>query len=566
MLFSMQGIHKSYDHRPILDGVALSLSVGERIGLVGANGSGKSTLLKIVAGVLPADRGARHIAAGVRLGYLAQEPDHHDAETLAQVIESALVPVRALEARMRALEMALPELQDDALDGALHEYGEVSDRFERAGGYALAAREAQVLAGLRLDHLPRERRAGTLSGGERARLGLAALLLQTPDALLLDEPTNHLDQVSLGWLESWLSGYTGGAIIVSHDREFLNRTVNAIVEIDEHTHQARKFAGAYDAYAAAKTRERAQWEAEYLREQDEVRALRLEMKETARRNTYKAPTDNDKFIVYGKKQTHAATVSKKVRAAAEKLSRIEENPTPKPPQALHFGADFDPEALSGRLPLVVSHLSKAYGGRVILGGVSLALGARGRFVLVGPNGSGKSTLLRLLAGVEAPDAGERHLHPAARIGYLDQEDAALDPAQTVFEAYRAGLDGTDQVLKSTLIETGLFRFDDLDLQVSAISSGQRRKLQIARLIAERANLLILDEPTNFVSFDVLESLEAALRLFPGPVIAASHDRRFIRQFGGDIWQVEGGALRQWIGTAEDYFAALSMTRNSERQG
>jgi macrolide transport system ATP-binding/permease protein len=184
-------------------------------------------------------------------------------------------------------------------------------------------------------------------------------------------------------------------------------------------------------------------------------------------------------------------------------------------------------------------------------------------MLVGPNGCGKSTLLRLLAGAEAPDSGEVRRHPAARIGYLDQDGAALNNHQTLFEAYRRGLPELDQVLKSTLIESGLFRFDQMDVKVGSLSSGQRRKLQIARLIAERANLLILDEPTNFVSFDVLESLEAALRLFPGPVIAASHDRRFVRQFGGDLWRVESGALRQWIGTSEDYFAALGTAHTTE---
>lgn len=556
MLLSIHDVTKTYNHRPVLESAALALANGDRVGLVGANGAGKSTLLRIIAGLVPADRAICTFAPGVRLGYLPQEPADRGDATLGEVIAAALAPVRALEAQMRALETALPALQDEALNAALREYGEISDRFERASGYDLAVREAQVLAGMRLDYLPRDRKAATLSGGERARLGVARLLLQSPDALLLDEPTNHLDQASLHWLEGYLAAYPGGAVIVSHDREFLNRVVNAIVEIDEQTHRTRHFSGDYDSYAAARKRERAQWAADYERQQEEIRALRLEMKETAHRNTFKASTDNDKFVRYIRQQTHQATVSKKVRAAAEKLQRIEANPLPRPPKDLRFTADFDPEGLDGRLPMIVTGLHKAYGARPILADVSLAVGARGRIVLAGPNGSGKSTLLRLLAGVEAADAGERAVHPATRIGYLDQDGAALDPAQTVFAAYRAGLDGTDQVWKSTLIESGLFRYDDLDLLVGALSSGQRRKLQIARLIAGRANLLILDEPTNFVSFDVLESLEAALRLFPGPVIAASHDRRFIGQFGGDLWHLDGGRLREWIGTPDEYFEAL----------
>lgn len=556
MLASLRHIHKSYDHHPILTEVALSVSPGERIGLVGANGAGKSTLLRILAGDLLPDRGERFFAPGVRPGYLPQEPLETGEATLGNVLKAALEPVRALEAQMRAFEAALPGLQGDALAAALDDYGEVSDAFERAGGYELDHREAEVVAGLRLAHLPPERVAATLSGGERARLSLAVLLLQSPNLLLLDEPTSHLDQSSLNWLEGYLTAYSGGAVIVSHDREFLNRTVTAIVEMDEHSRRVRRFSGDYDAYAAARAREQAQWAADYERQQEEIRALRLDMHETARRNTYKAPTDNDKFIVYGKKQTHAATVSKKVRAAAEKLSRIEENPIAKPPKPLHFAAGFDPEAMAGRLPLMVSGLRKSYGGRVILDDVSLALGARGRIVLAGPNGSGKSTLLRLLVGTEAPDAGERMLHPVARIGYLDQDGSSLDLSQTLFEAYRAGLEGPDQMWKSTLLESGLFYYEDLGLRVAALSSGQRRKLQIARLIAGRANLLVLDEPTNFVSFDVLESLEAALRAFPGPVIAASHDRRFIRQFGGDLWALDEGRLRQWMGTADEYFESL----------
>ena len=560
MLASLHHITKIYDHRPILDRADLSVAAGERVGLVGANGAGKSTLLRILAGDLAADGGNRQVGPGVQLGYLPQEPPEPAGSTLGDVIAEAQGWLLALERRMRELEAAMTVLIGSELEAALAEYGQASDSFERSGGYALDSRESRILAGLRLSHLPRERLARTLSGGERARLGLAVLLLQAPDVLLLDEPTNHLDQASLTWLEAWLTAYSGGAVIVSHDREFLNHTATAIVEIDEFSRRTRRYRGDYDAYAAAHEAEREQWAADWERQQDEIRALRLEMAETARRNTFKASTDNDKFVRYKKQQTHQATVSKKVRVAAEKLSRIEESPIPKPPKPLRFTAEFDPEAMGGRLPLVVSGLRKAYGSRVVLNGISLAVGARSRIVLAGPNGSGKSTLLRLLAGHEVADSGERHIHPAAIIGYLDQDGSALDPARTLFEAYREGLAGTDQVWKSTLLESGLFRYEDMDLPVRALSSGQRRKLQIARLIAGQANILLLDEPTNFVSFDVLESLEAALRLFPGPVVAASHDRRFIRQFGGDIWYLHEGELRLWIGEPEAYFDWMTGVR------
>jgi macrolide transport system ATP-binding/permease protein len=180
------------------------------------------------------------------------------------------------------------------------------------------------------------------------------------------------------------------------------------------------------------------------------------------------------------------------------------------------------------------------------------LGPRARIVLVGPNGAGKSTLLRILLGHEPADAGEVYVHPAARIGYLDQEQADLDPTQTVFEAYRAGLEGTDQQIKAMLLQSGLFRYDELERLVGQLSSGQQRKLQIARLIALRANLLVLDEPTNYVSFDVLEEFEEALRSFPGPIIAASHDRRFLQQFNGDLWEVRDGAVRLLLDAAPVY--------------
>jgi macrolide transport system ATP-binding/permease protein len=555
MVITITNISKAYGMHPVLKGVSFTLNAGERIGLVGANGVGKSTLLKILTGDLRADEGSITLAAGARLGYLVQVIVAAEGQTFGDMIAAAQSHVRALEGQMRALEDDLTRVSGDALTAALAAYGEVSEQFEHAGGYQAEAQAEAVLTGLGVGHLPRDRTLATLSGGEKTRAALALLLLGAPDVLLLDEPTNHLDFASLDWLESYLSAYRGAALIVSHDRHFLNGTVTAIVEIDEHERTAKRYTGDYDAYHAAKQKERRAWEQNYARQQEEIQALSLEAKETSRRNNnYRTHTDSDKFIRNDKIATHAHTVSRRVRAAEEKLERILANPIPQPPAPLRFDPRFDPDALRGHLPLVISGVGRAFGERAILREVSFTVGPHSRIVLAGPNGAGKSTLLRIIAGVERADSGVVYRNPAVRIGYLDQEGMTFDPALTLFEAYSAGLEGSEQQRKTALIKSGLFRYEDFERPVSGLSSGQRRKLQIARLIGERSNLLLLDEPTNYVSFDVLEGLEAALRDFPGPIIAATHDRRFMQGFGGEVYALADGTMQAYLGGYEEYMA------------
>ncbi len=460
-------ISKSYSFHHILNDLSFVVNAGERIGLVGANGVGKSTLLKIVTGEIKADSDETLIAPDRKLGYLVQIIEGFDERTLDDLISASTAYLHDLEDLMRELERQMTNASGDELDAVMSEYGETADQFERYGGYEIGYRIDIVLSGLDVASIARDRTFGTLSGGEKARVGLAMLLLQSPDVLLLDEPTNHLDFATMHWLENYLQGYRGAILVVSHDRQFLNRIATAMVEIDEHSRSAKRYSGDYDTYQRAKAQERQQWVRDYAQQQEEIKALRIALKETAHSNAnYRAHTDNDKFTV----------------------------------------------------------------------------GQKSRIVLVGVNGAGKSTLLRILTGFETHDAGEVYVNPGVKIGYLDQEGNSLDPDLTVFEAYQRGLEGSEQALKSILLQSGLFRYDDLDKRVGVLSAGQERKLQIARLIADQSNLLMLDEPTNYVSFDVLEELEAALKLFPGPVIAASHDRRFIQQFGGEVWALEDGHL------------------------
>ncbi|MBI5959098.1 MAG: ABC-F type ribosomal protection protein, partial [Chloroflexi bacterium] len=547
-MLHLTNISKSYGDQQILDQVSLILNDGQRIGLVGANGVGKSTLLKIIVGQIEADRQTVALTAGTRIGYLSQTLGDWGNSTLQDVIDEAQRHLHTLEAQMRSLEQQMSAGGD--LEAIMAAYGEISEQFERGGGYEMEFRIETVLAGLRVDHLPRERRVMSLSGGEKARVGLALLLLQNPDLLLLDEPTNHLDFDSLSWLEATLRHYRGAVLIVSHDREFLNRTVTGIVEIEEHSRKTKQYSGDYDAYLRAKTLERRHWLEDYQRQQEEVKALRHAIKTQARQVAHNRPsTDGDKFLAYHRQMVVEQAISRRVSSAEERLRRIEADPVPRPPDPLRFDPDFDPQAIKGRIPLFVSGLNKRYGEREILRGITFTLGARSRIVLVGPNGAGKSTLLKILAGQESADSGEVYINPQVKIGYLDQQQEAMAPQRTVLETNRAGRPGEDQQFVAPLLGSGLFRYEEIGRTVGQLSSGQKRKLQIACLMADRANLLLLDEPTNYVSFDVLESLEEALWHFPGPIIAASHDRRFLRQFEGETWELDGGQITQVSGSA-----------------
>jgi macrolide transport system ATP-binding/permease protein len=555
MFLSVNDISKSYGTHQVLNNVSLTLGAGQRIGLVGANGVGKSTLLKIIMGEIEADTGEMLLSNGMQIGYLAQVIGTADNKTLQEMIDASLERLNRIEAQMRELEARMGTVNPQEADSLMTEYGDVTEQFERYGGYEIEYRINEVLNGLRIGHIPRDRVFATLSGGEKSRMGLAMLLLQSPDVLLLDEPTNHLDYATLTWLEDYLRQYRGGILIVSHDRQFLNRTVNAIIEIDEHTRTTKRYTGTYDTYREAKARERRKWEEDFEAQQEEIVELRYQIKVAARGATKHHATrkvGGDKFAKGFFKGSAERLESRLVRNAEEKLSRIEEDPIPRPPEQMRFEADFDPKALKGKYPLVVSRISKSFGGRCVLNDISFTLGLHSRIVLAGANGTGKSTLLRILVGEEQADTGDFYFHPAVKIGYLDQEHRTLDPNKTVFESYAEGLVGTEQQLKTILLSAGLFRYDEFDRKVSALSSGQLRKLQLGRLIAGGANMLILDEPTNFVSFDILESLEEALKTFPGPIIAASHDRRFMQQFGGEVWELQNGEMLKHLNGYAEY--------------
>lgn len=543
MLLSAEKLSKSYGALAVLDGVSFTINAGERIGVVGANGAGKSTLLRLLTGKEQPDSGAVMCAPDVEVGYLRQAVPDISGQTVDALIQAAVAHLHRLAGRMRALEAEMGAAPKDTLGALLDEYGAISTRFQDAGGYETDHHIERVLAGLGVAQIPRERQIATLSGGEKARVALAALLLQTPDLLLLDEPTNHLDLAILDWLEDYLARYSGAILAVSHDRHFLNRAVNRIFALDDVTHQITRYQGGYDAYAAARVAERARWEDEYTRQQEEIQALRTRMREAARPVGHKRPpSDRDKmaYNFFGGRAQEA--VARNIRSAEERLRRIEADLIPKPPKPMRFNPRFAATSLRSREVVTLNGARKAFGDRVVLRGVHAVVRPDARIILVGPNGAGKTTLLRLIAGLEAPDAGEARRAPSVEAGYLPQEPALPNREGTVFEAYRDGLAGPESSFIAGLIGHGFFRLEDMTKTIGQISAGQRRKLEIARLIAARPNLLLLDEPTNYVSLDVLEAFESAILSFPGPVIAVSHDRRFIERFGGEVWELAGGVI------------------------
>jgi macrolide transport system ATP-binding/permease protein len=552
MFLSVSAISKAYGAQQVLKNISFTIDADQHVGLIGANGVGKSTLLKIILGEVEADSGEVSIARGIAIGGLPQTITDISEKTIQGYIHDAIGNMRQLETRLRELEEAMSRASAAEQKALLAEYAVVSDTFERRGGYAIDHKIDLVLDGLRIGHIARDREVATLSGGEKARLSLAMLLLRSPDLILLDEPTNHLDFATLDWLEGFLHSQRSALLVVSHDRQFLDCSVDTLIEIDENSHQCNVYRGNYETYRAIKEFEQARWEKEYQDQQEELKSLRQSLKGRARTLGHnRSATDNDKVqhdFFIGRTQQ---SISHNIRAVREKIMRLEADPIPKPPEMMRMNPDFDPQTLAGKTPLIVSGVNKKYGSQVVLKNVSFTLAVEDRILLMGPNGAGKSTLLKILAGVETADSGIVTTAPTVKIGYLDQEQESLNLTQTVLEAYRDDSTAPEEKLISDLIRYGLFVYDDVRKSIGALSIGQRRKLQLARLIAQRANVLLLDEPTNHVSFDILEELEKALLDFPGPILAVSHDRRFIQRFARRIWELKDGEINLYSELASE---------------
>ncbi len=527
MLFRLEEVHKSYGAQEVLRGVTFQVNPGERVGLVGRNGVGKTTIFRLITSVEEADRGQVVLLRGLRLGVLEQQPQFDGARSVREEALSVFTELREMESEMTRLEHLMSEADGAVLDEAMHDYSDLRHKYEMTGGFTYPARAEAVLVGLGFRNDDLIKHADQLSGGQKARLALAKLLLAEPDLLLLDEPTNHLDVTAVEWLEDFLSEYKSAFVIVSHDRFLLDRTATKIVEID--AGRAATYAGNYTAYVRQRE-ERILAQSRAYEQQQEMIAR---TEDFIRRN------------IAGQKTKQA----KSRRNKLERLERVERVSQD------HVG-DFRIQtvARAGDNVLAVSDLAIGYGSNQIASGISLLLRRGERLGIIGPNGSGKTTFLKTILGELEPMAGGLTWGANVDPIYYDQDISNLDPGSTVIEEMAVAAPRAMEGELRGYLAKFLFTGDDIYKLVAALSGGERGRLALAKLIYSRANVLVLDEPTNHLDIPSREALERALAEYTGTIITISHDRYFLDKIATEILHFEGGASTYHLGTYSDYYA------------
>ena len=536
---SLQNVARRYGDHVVLDEVSFSLKPGEKAGIIGDNGAGKSTLLRLIAGQDRPDNGELTVIAPGGSGYLAQSLALPSEASVQDAVDEALADLRGLEERMRQAETGLQGLEGVELTAALDAYAQLVARFEARDGYEADARVDVALHGLGLPGLPRDRTLGTLSGGERSRLALAATLASQPELLLLDEPTNDLDDQAVRWLEAHLRGHRGTVLVVTHDRVFLERVTTTILEVDEG--RVARHGDGYDGYLAAKAAERRRRLQEYENWCSElVRNQKLADTNVARLGAIprKLP-----FAVFGhgafRTRSRGHGAMSRIRNAKERVERLTNSPVAPPPDPLVFAADLT--TVDGRTPQAAADLTGIrVGDRLRV--PSLHIGGDERLLVTGPNGAGKTTLMRVLAGELQPDEGT--VRTRGRVGHLRQQETPWPPGLTVLQAFAGGRGGDLDEHTDRLLSLGLFSPADLHLKVSELSYGQRRRIELARLVSEPVDLLLLDEPTNHLSPALIEELEGALTGYRGAVVIVTHDRRMRTRFTGTRLELNAGHVSQ----------------------
>ena len=529
-MIRVENISKQNSHRILFIEASGTLQKGEKVGLVGPNGAGKTTLFRMINKEEQPDEGQVSVDRGVTIGYFSQDVGEMAGRSaVAEVMEGA-GPVSAVAAELRELEAAMvdPDKADE-LDRIIERYGEVQARYEELDGYSLEGRAREVLAGLGFSQEMMDGDVGALSGGWKMRVAPGRILLMRPDVMLLDEPSNHLDLESIIWLEEFLKGYEGALLMTSHDRAFMNRIVNKIMEIDGGS--LTTYSGDYEFYEQQRALNEKQQQAQFERQQA---MLAKEIKFIER---FKA------------RASHAAQVQSRVKKL-EKIDRVE---PPKRRQAVAF--DFLPAPRSGDDVVSLKGVHKRYGSRSIYEGLDFAVRRKERWCVMGVNGAGKSTLLKLVAGSATPDDGSVTIGASVKMGYFAQHAMeVLDGDRTVFEFLEDSFPQAGQGSLRTLAGCFGFSGDDAEKKCRVLSGGEKARLVMAKMLYDPPNFLVLDEPTNHLDMGTKEMLIEALSKYEGTMLFVSHDRHFLAALSNRVLELTPEGIHQYGGGYTEYVA------------
>jgi len=514
----------------ILDGFTFQVDTGERVGLLGPNGCGKTTLLRILTGVIDYDEGDVVIAPGKRMGLISQIPVYPAGFTVEDVLDTAFAPLHEMEREMEELSQRMAQGENDA--ALLSRYDKLSVAFQSGGGYETETNKNKVCNGLSISGEMRSRFFDQLSGGEKTRVNLGRLILEDTDILLLDEPTNHLDLRATEWLEEYLEKFKGTVLTVSHDRYFLDKVVNRVIEIQEG--KAEFYSGNYSFYVVEKERRYEERLKQYEKEQAKIEQL----EKSAEQLRIWAYSGMDKTF------KRAKSMEKRI----ERMRTID-----KPKKERKMEVRFGEREFRGDEVLTVKEVKKSFGERVLFDHVNLEVEGGERIALLGDNGTGKSTFIKILLGEELPDSGKLRMGPTVKTGYLPQIIHFAHPERSLVDTMIYDLDCTASTARNRLASFK-FRGEDVFKPVSALSGGEQSRLRLCMLMDAKINLLILDEPTNHLDIQSREWIEEAVEEYEGNLLFVSHDRYFIDRFATRIWMLENGQITDFKGTYQEFLA------------
>jgi ATPase subunit of ABC transporter with duplicated ATPase domains len=529
-MIRLDNVSKQVGHQILFIEASAALQKGEKIGLVGPNGAGKTTLFRMISGQELPDEGQVSLDRGITIGYFSQDVGEMSGRSAVAEVMDGAGPVSVVAGELRELEAAMadPDRADD-MEDIIARYGEVQHRFEELDGYALDGRAREALSGLGFSQEMMEGDVGALSGGWKMRVALARILLMRPDVMLLDEPSNHLDLESLIWLEQFLKGYEGALLMTSHDREFINRIINKVVEIDGGT--LSTYSGNYEFYEQQRALNEKQQQAQFERQQA---MLAKEIKFIER---FKA------------RASHAAQVQSRVK----KLDKIERVEPPKRRQTVAF--EFLPAPRSGEDVVSLKNVHKGYGSRTIYQGLDFMIRRKERWCVMGVNGAGKSTLLKLVAGSTEPDDGTVAIGGSVKMGYFAQHAMdLLEGERTVFQSLEDSFPQAGQGSLRALAGCFGFSGDDVEKKCRVLSGGEKARLVMAKMLYDPPTFLVLDEPTNHLDLATKEMLINALSEFEGTMLFVSHDRHFLAALSNRLLELTPEGIHQFGGGYSEYVA------------